>query len=141
MNKTALQAGYWSSVIAIVTFIVYIICFVAIFIMEPVFTWTNVENYLSIVQTSNQFFKHIAMAFMIVFGVCYVIQVCSIEEIAAASKKYYAVLAKLFGTGFCVLIGINYFLQIIAVRLQINAGQISLAYPVCLWHLHWAIPE
>lgn len=37
---------------------------------------------------------------MIVYGACYVIQLCSIEEIAEASKKYYAKIAKLFGTGF-----------------------------------------
>jgi len=123
MNKTAMRAGYWSAIIAIVAFVAYIICFIAILIMEPVFIWTNMENYLSTVQTSNQFFKHIAMAFMIVFGVCYVIQLCSIEEIADASRKYYALLAELFGTGFIVLISINYFLQIGAVRLQINAGQ------------------
>ena len=123
MNKTAMKAGYWSAVISIVAFVAYIICFMAILMMEPVFFWTNMENYINTVQTSNQIFKHIAMVFMIVYGACYVIQLCSIEEIADPSRKYYAKLAELFGVGFFVLISINYFIQISAVRLQINAGQ------------------
>ncbi|HHV63784.1 MAG TPA: hypothetical protein GXX46_01700 [Peptococcaceae bacterium] len=60
---------------------------------------------------------------MIVYGVSFVIQVCSIEEIAVGTKKYYAKLAELFGIGFLTLISINYFVQISTVRMQINIGQ------------------
>jgi hypothetical protein len=60
---------------------------------------------------------------MIIYGICFVIQVCSINEIAAGTKKYYTKLAELFGIGFLTLICINYFVQISTVRMQIDLGQ------------------
>ena len=60
---------------------------------------------------------------MIVYGACFAIQICSIEEIADLSKKYYVKLGELFALGFFVLIGINYFIQISTVRMNIDAGQ------------------
>lgn len=123
MNNTALKVGYWAAVNAVVAFVAYVVCFMAILFTKPIFVWTNFDDFIRIAQTSNQNFKHIAMVLMIVYGACYVIQLCSIEEIAEPSKKYYAKIAELFGTGFFVLIGINYFIQISAVRMQIKAGQ------------------
>lgn len=123
MNNIALKVGYWAAVIAVVAFVVYTVCFVAILFVNPIFLWTNFENYIKAVQTTNQTFKHIAMIFMMVYGACFVIQLSCIEEFAELSKKYYAKIAELFGIGFFALIGINYFVQISTVRMQINAGQ------------------
>jgi len=123
MNNTALKVGYWAAVIAVVAFVAYVVCFVAILLTNPIFVWTNFDDYIKIAQTSNQAFKHISMVFMIVYGACFVIQLSSIEEIIETSKKYYAKIAELFGVGFFVLIGINYFIQLSAVRLQVKAGQ------------------
>lgn len=125
MNRIALKAGYWASVIGIITFVFYTVCLVGILLVNPLFTWTNFENYILSVQTTNQIFKHIAMVLMIIYGISFVIQVCSIEEIAVGMKKYYAKLAQLFGIGFLTLISINYFIQISAVRMQIHIGQIN----------------
>jgi len=123
MNKNALNFGYWSAVIAALAFVAYTICFIAILLVNPVFIWTDFETYIKAAQTTNQTFKHIAMLFMILYGACFVIHLCSIEEIAESSKKYFARIAELFGIGFFALIGINYFIQISAVRMQINSGQ------------------
>jgi len=123
MNRIALKAGYLASVIGIAAFVAYTFCFVGILIVNPTFVWTNFDNYIMLVQTTNQMFKYIAMIMMIVYGVCFVIQVCSIDEIAVGAKKYYAKLAELFGIGFLTLICINYFVQISTVRMQINIGQ------------------
>ncbi|MDD3705708.1 MAG: hypothetical protein PHC45_06585 [Clostridiaceae bacterium] len=123
MNKKALNVGYWSAVIAVIAFAAYTICFIAILLVNPVFIWTNFETYVKAVQTTNQTFKHIAMLLMILYGACFVIQLCSIEEITELSKKYYAKIAELFGIGFFALIGINYFIQISVVRMQIKSGQ------------------
>ena len=123
MNSIALKAGYWASVIGIAAFIVYTFCFLGILVVNPIFIWINFDNYIMSVQTTNQVFKHIAMILMIVYGVCFVIQVCSIDEIVERSKKYYAKLAELFGIGFLTLICINYFVQITTVRMQIDMGQ------------------
>ena len=123
MNRIALKAGYLASVIGIAAFVVYTFCFLGILVVNPIFIWTNFDNYIISVQTTNQIFKHIAMILMIVYGVCFVIQVCSIDEIAVGTKKYYAKLAELFGIGFLILICINYFIQITTVRMQIDIGQ------------------
>ena len=123
MNRIALKAGYLASVIGIAAFVAYTFCFVGILVVNPIFIWTNFDNYIMSVQTTNQIFKHIAMILMIVYGVCFVIQVCSIDEIAVGTKKYYAKLAELFGIGFLTLICINYFVQISTVRMQIDIGQ------------------
>lgn len=123
MNKKPLTVGYWAAVIAIAAFIAYTVCFIVILFVNPLFLWTNYETYIKAVQTTNQTFKHIAMFFMLIYGACFVIQLCSIEEIAEVSRKYYAKLAELFGIVFFTLIGINYFIQISSVRMQIKAGQ------------------
>lgn len=123
MNTKILKFGYWSSVIALLSFIIYIVCFIAILFVNPLFTWTNFEEYIRTSQTSNQAFKHIAMFFMIVYGACFVAQICSINEIVDSSKRFYVKLSELFGLGFFVLIDINYFIQISSVRLQINMNQ------------------
>lgn len=123
MNIAALKAGYWAAVISIAAFVAYTICFIIILCIDPIFVWTNFEDYIQTLQASNQVFKHIAMVFMIVYGACFVVQLCSIEEIAEPSKKFYAKISELFGTGFYVLIGTNYFIQISAVRMQIIVGQ------------------
>jgi hypothetical protein len=123
MNKIALKAGYWASVVAVVAFVAYTVCFIGILLVNPLFIWTNFENYIVSAQTTNQIVKHIAMIFMIVYGACFIIQLCSIEEIAKGPKKYYAKLGELFGIGFFTLICINYFVQISTVRMQIDIGQ------------------
>lgn len=123
MNKTALKAGYWASVLAIGAFVAYIICYAAILLVNPLFIWTDFANYLTAVQTTNQIFKNLAMVFMIFYGACFVIQLCSIEEIAEGPKKYFARVGKLFALGFFTLISINYFVQISAVRMQIAVGR------------------
>ena len=123
MNRIALKAGYISSVIGIATFVLYTFCFIAILVVNPIFIWTNFENYIMSVQTTNQIFKHIAMFLMIVYGVCFLIQVCSISEFAVKAKKYFAKLAELFGIGFLTLISINYFVQLTTVRMQVYTGQ------------------
>ncbi|WDV45165.1 hypothetical protein PV797_16810 [Clostridiaceae bacterium M8S5] len=122
-NNSALKIGYWASIMAVIAFVTYTICYVAILALNPIFLWTNFENYVNTVLTTNQIFKHIAMCFMILYGVCFVIQLCSIEELVKPTKKYYIKIAKLFGLGFLILISINYFVQISSVRMLINNGQ------------------
>ena len=123
MNRIALKAGYLASIIGIAAFVLYTFCFIGILVVNPIFIWTNFDNYIMSVQTTNQVFKHIAMILMIVYGVCFIIQVCSIDEIAVRTKKFYAKLAELFGIGFLALVSINYFVQLTTVRMQIDIGQ------------------
>lgn len=125
MKNSILRLGYWSAIVGMVTFLVYTFCFIAILFINPLFLWTNYESYIEAVQTTNQFFKHQAMIFMIVYGASFVIQLAALEEIVKPMKRFYVKISKLFATGFFILISINYFIQISTVRMQINAGQIK----------------
>lgn len=125
MNSIALKAGYLASLIGIAAFVTYTFCFVGILVVNPIFIWTNFDSYIMSVRTTNQILKNISMIMMIVYGVCFLIQVCSIGEIVVGAKKYYVKLAELFGIGFLTLICINYFVQISTVRMQIDIDQMN----------------
>jgi hypothetical protein len=46
MNRIALKAGYLASVIGIAAFVLYTFCFIGILVVNPIFIWTNFENYI-----------------------------------------------------------------------------------------------
>lgn len=60
---------------------------------------------------------------MLVFGVSYVVLLTSILDFADPDRRILVRIAVCFGLAFAVSIGINYFLQISAVRLGILKGQ------------------
>lgn len=136
MNSLTARLGFWSSVVGMLSFIVYIFSFVAIMVINPVFSWTNLNSFIEYNNNYNQFYKYLAMWFMLIFGISYVVQVVCLGEYADKPKQVFAKLAALFGTGFALLIGINYFIQLTAVRLQLEAGQgqdlaqFVMSYPV-----------
>ncbi len=122
MNTKALRTGYVASIVGISAFVGWAICFVAILVVNPLFMWTNVQDYIVSTQTTNQSFMYIAMVLMIVYAASFVIQVSSIGEMVEESNKFYAKLGGLFSIGFFSIISLNYFVQISAVRLQLNNG-------------------
>jgi len=123
MCKSSARLGFWSALTGISAFVVYILSFVIILFINPAFTWTDFNAFLAYTAKYDQFFKYLAMFFMLVYGICFVIQLVCIDEFIDKSKHFYAKLAMLFGLGFAVLIGINYFIQLSAVRLQLESGQ------------------
>jgi hypothetical protein len=122
MNRKALITGYYASIVGISAFVAWTICFVVILLVNPFFIWTNYEDYIVTSLTTNQFYMHIAMVFMIIYAASFVIQVCSIGEVVEESNKFFAKLGGLFSIGFFSIISLNYFVQISAVRLQMNKG-------------------
>ncbi len=125
ISKLAVKLGYWSSCFCALSFLIYSICFILIMFINPMFTWTDLSNYATYVTNNNQIFKHIAMIFMIVFGVSYVVLLNSIKEYVNDNKKIFANISINFGLVFTALISINYFLQISIVRLNIQKEQLS----------------
>lgn len=119
------KIGLWSSAVSLTTFIVYTICFAAIYFVNPPFAWTSQSDFIAYVTSNPQIFKYIAMTLMIVFSVSFVIQLECLRETVCEAKQFLARIAAHFALGFSVLTGVNYFVQISAVRLQLAAGQVE----------------
>jgi len=93
MNQLSIILGYWSALLSAVTFILFTICFVAIFIVNPIFTWTNLSDYVGTVNSTNQFIKHVAQFMMLLFAPLFIVLLTSIEEYAESDKKILARIA------------------------------------------------
>lgn len=117
------KMGLWSSAVCLTTFIAYTICFLAIYFVNPPFTWTNPGDFIAYSTSNPQIFKYAAMALMIVFSVSFIVQLECLRETVGEARRFFARLASHFAVGFSVLIGINYFVQISAIPLQIASGQ------------------
>ncbi len=77
------------------------VSFAVILVINPLFTWKDMPDYIAHVQTHNQFFKYLAQG----------------------ERKFLARIANSFGIAFVVTTAMHYFVQISAVRLNILAGE------------------
>ena len=125
MSKLAARLGYWSALLCCVTFVIFTVCFVAILIVNPLFTWTNLSDFITHVEKDNQFYKYLAQFSMLIFAALYVVLVNSIHEYAKPEQKILTRLGIHFGIAFMVAICINYFVQISAIPLSIEKGQLD----------------
>lgn len=125
MNTTAIKLGFWSAMLAATTFLVFTICFVAVFLVNPPFSWTGLADYVDYVRQSNQTFKVIAQLSMLLFAPLYVVLVNSIHELAPADKRVLSRLALIFGVLFAALVALFYFVQVTAVRWNVDRGTLQ----------------
>ena len=123
VNDLTLKLGFWSALLAAVTFVIYTLSFVGILLVSPLFTWTNMADYVTYVQTNPQIFKDIAQAAMLLFGPLLVIILNSIHELAPADKRMLTRLALSFGIMFALLTSMFYFVQLSTVRQSLLHGQ------------------
>jgi hypothetical protein len=125
MKKLSIKLGYWSSLICIATFVIWTICFVAIFKINPIFQWTNLADYINYTTNYNQLFKYLAQFAMLLFAPAFLIMLHSINDYVSEDKKILSRISICFATIFAACIGIHYFVQISSVRLSIAHGQIA----------------
>lgn len=119
MNKTILNTGLWSAIICMASFIVWIISFTGIAIQSPLFYWTNIEDYISYINSNGQFFQYLAKSFMVIFSLAYMILVMVLFEFTAAGKKILAKIAISFSVMFALVSSVHYFIQISSIRFAI----------------------
>lgn len=122
MNKISAKLGSWPVSISLLTFILYMVGFMAILIVNPPFVWTNLEDFAEYANTYNQFYKHMAEFSMLVSSVFFVILIGAIFDFVSKSRKILVRLSIHFAVAFSITISINYFIQFTAVRLQIREG-------------------
>jgi hypothetical protein len=125
MTSASIKIGYWTALFCIVTFIIWIICFVAIFKVNPLFKWTNLADFITYSNSYKQSFKYLAQFTMLLFAPAFLIMLHSISDYAAENKKMLSRISICFATIFTTCIGIHYFVQISSVRLSIAKGQLD----------------
>ena len=122
MNRLAVGLGFWASLIAALSLIVFTACFTIIVLTQDAVAWTNTTTYLEEISNHNPIFKYLAQAAMLVFGLSYLMILHSINAMVFTGRKIYSRLGISFGILFVLLISINYFLQLTYVRFGIQSG-------------------
>lgn len=122
MNEFSAKLGIIMSRIAITAFVVYTFCFIAILFVNKPFTWTNINEFALYEEKSHSIYKYIGMACMIIFSCAFVVITLCVGDGAVTGKAVLSKASSLFALAFCVMIGINYFVQITATRLQLKSG-------------------
>ena len=125
MNKNILNAGLWSSIICLTSFIVWIISFTGIAIQSPLFYWTNIENYIDYYKNNSQYFQYLAKSFMIIFSLAYMILTIVFYEFTTTERKIFSKIAIAFSIMFALVSSIHYFIQISSVRFAIALNEYS----------------
>lgn len=120
MNTLSTQIGFWASLLATLTCILFTACFVAIAKSGPLFRWTNLANFLTFHSARNPLFGQVAQGSMLIFGVLYVVILNTLYDYTADEKKVLIRLAIALGVAYAALIGIHYFVQITTVRFNIQ---------------------
>lgn len=125
MKKSILNTGLWSAIICLASFIVWIISFSGIAVQSPLFTWTNIEDYIDYYKSNSQFFQYSAKSFMIIFSLAYMILTMVFYEFTASERKILAKIAVVFSIMFALVSSMHYFVQISFVRLAIAGNEYS----------------
>jgi hypothetical protein len=125
MNKISLKLGYWSALISAATFIIWIISFAGIAVTSPLFTWTNLPDYLDYINSNGQFFQYLAKSFMIVFSISFLLVMISLGELVSKERKVLAKAGIVFTILFSLLSGLHYFIQVSSVRWAIVNGNLE----------------
>lgn len=122
MNRLAYRLGLWSSGLAALALLIFTACFIVIVLRPPLFLWTDLPSFLAYRREHGQFFVLLAQSCCVALGPLYVIMLNSLLESAAAEQRVLARLALALGIVFATLTGIHYFMQISAVRWNIEQG-------------------
>lgn len=120
-----IRVGFWSALAIVVSFAVFTLCFVAILLTSPPFFWEDLPGYLAYVAEHDQLFQNLARLAMLLFGPLFVLLLASIHELARGEKRFMARISICFGLMFATLTGVNYFVQLTAVRMSILSGHTS----------------
>ena len=125
MHTLSTRLGYWSALLAAVTFVLFPLCFIGIMAGGPLFVWTNLADFAAYAQRYGQTFQNLAQFLMLAFGLLYLVMLNSIYESAAPEHKALVRLSLIFGVVFAALTGAQYFVQLSAVRLSLLKGNLD----------------
>lgn len=124
MRKVSLtaQIGFVSAIMAITAIAVYMVCFFAILVVNPITVWSTFDAYLAQQRAYNQSFIYAAQATMLLFPLLYLLMVNCVHDQTPVTQSVLTRAACALALGFAVLAGMHYWVQISAVRLNLNKG-------------------
>jgi hypothetical protein len=122
-SPLALKLGFWSAATAFLTFVIYTVCFVAILLSSPLFSWTTIADYVAYAEAYGESLRSVAQFSMLLFSLSLVVLLNSIHEVTRAERRVLTRVSRGFSLLFAVTIGIHYFTQLSAVRLSLLAGR------------------
>jgi hypothetical protein len=125
MQSLARRIGFWSSSAAALMFLVFTGCFIAILVANPLFMWTDLADYVTYREAHTAMFASVAQAAMLAFGVLYVLILHCLLEVSAAQQQFFVRSAISFAVCFATLTSMHYFVQISAVRMNIEQGTVQ----------------
>lgn len=125
MKKASVKIGYWAALICIATFVIWMICFIAIFLVNPPFQWTNLTDFISYTNSYNQGFKYAAQFMMLVFAPALLVLFYAVNDQAPMEKKIWSNIGTGFASLFAVCVSMHYFVQISSVRLSVEKVQLD----------------
>lgn len=125
MNPLSIKIGFWAALLSALTFVVFTICFVAIALVSPLFTWTNLADYAAYTQANPQFYKALAQLMMLLFGPLFVLLLSAVHDYAPAGQKILSRSSLALGTIFAALASSGYFIQLSIVRHSVAAGTVE----------------
>jgi hypothetical protein len=125
MNRLSIRLGFWSALLGALMFIVYTISFVAILMVSPLFLWTNFADYVAYTARHHTFWPEIGRLSMLLFSMLFVVLLASLEEYARTDEKILVRVSRSFALGLAILAGSFYFVQISAVRINLQHGDLA----------------
>lgn len=132
----AASMGRRAALVSLCAFAVYTLCVCCIFLINPPFQWTGLPAFLRYTQQNPQVFKYIGMLCMLLYGCVFPVLLLAQRALLPETRRLYADAACMFGLAFCVCVGISYFVQLTATRLQMEAGlsagleQLTQSFPI-----------
>lgn len=118
-NRLAWELGFWSASLSAVTFVVFTAAFIAIPLTGPLYVWDGLPGYLAYVRGGRTFWQELARWMMLLFGPLVVILFAVLHELAEGERRLLARIGLAFAAIFAALTGVNYFIQLSAVRLAV----------------------
>jgi hypothetical protein len=125
MNRLSIQLGFWSALLSALMFGVYTVAFAAILTVSPLFLWTNFADYVEYTGLYHTFWPELGRLSMLLFSLLFVVLLASLEDYARAEEKILARISRSFALGLAVLAGSFYFVQISAVRINFQHGDLA----------------
>jgi hypothetical protein len=125
MNRLSIRLGFWSALLSALMFVVYTVSFVAILMVNPLFLWTNFADYVEYNGRYHTVWAELGRLSMLIFSLLFVVLLTCLEEYARADEKILVRLSRSFALGLAVLAGSFYFVQISAVRINLQQGNLT----------------
>lgn len=130
MGSFAQKLGLWSSLLIVLSMLVWIAAFSLIAATQGLFVWQGHVQYLVHLNSSPQFLPDLARLFMLLTGFFYLGYSVAVYHDSDAKKMAANHMGLLLALGFCITGSIPYFLQLSSVHFHAIAGDLS---PVQAW--------